>query len=97
LQIPQNLVDGRMMLDTSYYLGFAFALQADQNVDIEYVLQALCPSHGLVTLFGETFFDCNGLHIVRKSAIHSENFPRYLFCIDGVILNRFQITGYCER
>jgi hypothetical protein len=48
----QNLVDDHLIFDTGNPLGLTLALRADRHIDVEYPLQALYPSHGLVTLFG---------------------------------------------
>jgi hypothetical protein len=46
----EYLVNNRLILDTGDYLGFACALLADRDVNIEHTLQALRPSHGPVAL-----------------------------------------------
>jgi len=52
----QNLVDDRLILDTGYHPGFASALLAERNVDVEHALQPLCPGHGLAVVFWCFFF-----------------------------------------
>jgi hypothetical protein len=46
--VTKVLVDDRLILDTADYLGFASALLAGRDVNIEHSLQALRPSHGPV-------------------------------------------------
>jgi hypothetical protein len=50
--VVENLVDDRLILDAGNHFGFASALWTNRYIYIEYPLQALCPGHGLVPLFG---------------------------------------------
>ncbi len=47
----KDLVDDRLILDTGNHFGFTCALRANRHIDVEHAFEALCPGHGLVTLF----------------------------------------------
>jgi hypothetical protein len=50
-------INYRLILNAGDHLGFITTLWADRHIDVKYPLQVLCPSHGLVALFGCSVHD----------------------------------------
>jgi hypothetical protein len=48
----QYLFNNHWILDTGDHPGFTSTLWTDRDIDVKYPFQALCPGHGLVSLFG---------------------------------------------
>jgi hypothetical protein len=65
----EYLVNNRLILDTGDYLGFACALLADRDVNIEHTLQALPRSLTITLMMLGTFATFGRRHIYSVFAV----------------------------